>query len=385
MGGGKGSAPRAIDPGKAMGEYLFGKDFRKEYQGVTDPRLQEKLIAAEEEFRPRYSALELQDIQTFAQGVDGQGGLFDLLSESQRRARDIQAESLAQQRRADVDALREYAPQVVEAYREADPISTEIADRATARLDEDIGLADRGEKLLDTATEAEKKLLETGATLADLTPTEQEALLQKRGTQFIESTGELSPLQKRKIEQEARAGSMARGRLGDESSIYDESKARLAEELNKEQRDIMLGSQLLGQDFGMRMQRAGQGGQLLQAGQGIGFQRQGLGAGFIGQENTMLGQRIGQAFGMQRGIAGDLGSVILNRPSQSIALGQNILGQAQGQAAGPMGPQLFDPNVGINMALQQRGQDVEFAGMQAQARGAMIGGIAGGLGSYFGK
>ena len=87
---------------------------------------------------------------------------------------------------------------------------------------------------------------------------------------------------------------------------------------------------------------------------------------------------------MQRGIAGDLGAAILGRPSQSLALGGNVLGQAQGQAAGPMGPQLFDPNVGINMALQQRGQDIEFAGAQAQARGAMLGAAAQGLGTYAG-
>ena len=83
-------------------------------------------------------------------------------------------------------------------------------------------------------------------------------------------------------------------------------------------------------------------------------------------------------------MAGDLGSVILNRPSQALGLGQNILGQAQGQAAGPMGPQLFDPNVGINLALQQRGQDIEFQGMQEMARGAMIGGVAQGLGAFYG-
>ena len=71
-------------------------------------------------------------------------------------------------------------------------------------------------------------------------------------------------------------------------------------------------------------------------------------------------------------MAGDLGSVILGRPSMALGMGQNILGQAQGQAAGPMGPQLFDPNIGINLALQQRGQDIEFEGMQAQARGAML-------------
>ena len=49
-----------------------------------------------------------------------------------------------------------------------------------------------------------------------------------------------------------------------------------------------------------------------------------------------------------------------------------------------MGPQLFDPNVGINMALQQRGQDVTFAGMQAQANAAGQSGIMNAIGSIAG-
>jgi hypothetical protein len=61
-----------------------------------------------------------------------------------------------------------------------------------------------------------------------------------------------------------------------------------------------------------------------------------------------------------------------------------MLGQAQGLAAGPTGPQLFDPNVGINMALQQRGQDIEFQGAQAQARGAVFGGLLGAGGAVLG-
>jgi hypothetical protein len=70
---GKKSGPKApdpIDPGESMGEYLFGKDFQK-YQGVTDPRLQEKLIGAEAMYRPRYTALELADIATMARGLEG--------------------------------------------------------------------------------------------------------------------------------------------------------------------------------------------------------------------------------------------------------------------------------------------------------------------------
>jgi hypothetical protein len=70
MGGGKGkaSAPPPIDPGKSMGEYLFGQGFSS-YQGITDPRLQERLLGAEATYRPQYTALELADIGVMARGL----------------------------------------------------------------------------------------------------------------------------------------------------------------------------------------------------------------------------------------------------------------------------------------------------------------------------
>tara|TARA_A100000171_G_scaffold41810_1_gene42797 strand:+ start:1067 stop:1936 length:870 start_codon:yes stop_codon:yes gene_type:complete len=286
--GGKGRAPAPveIDPGQSTGEYLFGKDFG-DFQGVTDPRLQERIIAAEEQFRPRYAELELKDIQTFTRGTDETGGLFDLLEESGRRASAMQRESLQAQREADVGALKEFAPQVVEAYRAADP---------------------------------------TSARLADLQAAQAERL-------FAEAEGPLSPERRRMAEQQARAGSLARGRIGDESSVA---------------------SEILGREqfrSGLR-QEARQAGQL--------------------------------GFTQSRAIAGDIGATILGRPSQGLALGGSILGQAQAQAAGPMGPQLFDPNVGINLALQQRAQDIELQGAQAAARGAAIGGLASGIGSIIG-
>jgi len=88
-----------------------------------------------------------------------------------------------------------------------------------------------------------------------------------------------------------------------------------------------------------------------------------------------------QAFAQNRNLAGDVGMTILGRPSSAIGLGNQMLGQATAGASGPMGPQLFDPNVGLNMALQQRGQDITFQGMQDQAQAAMIGGVAGGIGA----
>ncbi len=238
MGGGKGGskAPPPIDPGKSMGEYLFGKGFSGQYQGITDPRLQDRLIASEGKYRPQYTALELADIGVMARGLQGgkdsiqyqrleaelaglkagqevasktsaerrayleeqaniiygepteQGpwgkalskygrstgrgpsrgkgidpaiaqreafinasmgtgiedraarigeieaelvrledmpdtpGLFDLLEEQSTRAGALQRDQLQLQRESDVGALQEFAPQVVEAYRSADPL-----------------------------------------------------------------------------------------------------------------------------------------------------------------------------------------------------------------------------------------------------------------------
>jgi len=87
---------------------------------------------------------------------------------------------------------------------------------------------------------------------------------------------------------------------------------------------------------------------------------------------------------MQRGMAGDVGMTLLGRPTQSIGLGGQVLGQSQGLAAGPMGPQLFDPNVGINMALQQRGQDMSLMGANAQAKATQTAGMYQAIGSIAG-
>jgi hypothetical protein len=280
--------PPPIDPGEAMGEYLFGSRFAKDYRGITDPRLQEKLISAESAYRPRYTALELQDIATMAYGIEagtpnqerlrleaelaglqagaevdatidyealersleaqytsaagpmkatrgrggqgsrtryksaqgsyvrsgiesaklaaqlsdkeraakiaqleaqieqmpetvgGQKGLFQMLEDQSRMAGDLQREQLGLQRESDVAALREYAPQVVEAYREADPRSAALADLAQ----------------------------------------------QQAETLYAEAEGPLSPERRRIAEQSARQASLARGRIGDESSIAAEVLGR---------------------------------------------------------------------------------------------------------------------------------------------------------------
>ena len=69
---GKGSttiqAPPPVDPGSAQGEYLFGQNFGS-FEGVTDPRLQQRLLEAERTGRQAFTGLELRDIGTMAQGI----------------------------------------------------------------------------------------------------------------------------------------------------------------------------------------------------------------------------------------------------------------------------------------------------------------------------
>ena len=445
------------------------------------------------------------------------------------------------------------------------------------------GLADAFARR-EAASAAERQLQQMGSTLGDLSPTEQEALISGRGSEFIQSTGELTPLELRRAQQAARQASVARGRGLGQGALADEIANRFAQETNKREREIALGAQLLGQEASMRGTRLGQGAGLLQDSEGLAAQRRAeqlqrqmfgsqnlaqaeglaaqrraeqfqrqqaglqglgltddqiarrmqqqlqrqmfgaqnieqaaglaeqrraeqlqrqqtgvqttaqaealaaqrraeqlqrqqtgiattgqaaelaaqrraeqfqrqqagvdttaqsealaaqrraeelqrrqtgiqtlgladdmesrrraeqfqrqqagvgtlglaeqlaarrrgediqgiqLGAGLIGQQQGLQSNRLGQAFDMSRSLSGDLGNIILGRPSSAIRLGQQTLGQAQAGAAGPMGPQLFDPNVGINMALQNQANQFGLLGAQAQADATRS---AGGLG-----
>ena len=538
--------PEAVDPGQSMGEYLFGTDFGNA-QGITDPALQNRLLEAEQRYRPEYAALELADIGTYAKGTpggkdnpaykrleaqlagleageggvsdaqarkiaestvgtppsktktipgnprarfgkdrkdkivpnpdyekqikeynkevkqiadslggnresqiasvkeqmkqlegqEGQAGLFDLLEDQSRMAGDLQREQLGLQRADDVSALQEFAPQVVEAYREADPYSTGLAEEATKRA-MDSRLMDKGQELLgselrgasaeeralqssglsninakrEAASAAERELNKMGMSLSDLSPTEQEAMLSGRGMEFASSTGELSALEKRRAQQSSRASSVARGRGMDQSAVYGEMQNRMAEELNKREREIALGSGLLGQESEMRLARLGRGADALTRAEAMDAQRraeqlrrQSFGASALGQSEAMDAQRrayllqqqqmganlIGSAdqqlqgaFGLNRQLAGDVGNTILGRPSAAINLGSQSLQSAQQNAAAQAGPNLFDSNAGYNAALQQRGQDISYQGAQAQANASNSSGVMGLVGALGG-
>jgi hypothetical protein len=337
-----------------------------------------------------------------------------------------------------------------------------------------------------------------------------EMKLNQRGMDLLNRETGASPLQTRNAIQQARIASQARGRLGDASSVYGEIGARLSADLDLESRNLGLGSQLLGQSFGMGQQRLGTGAQFVGQEFGMGQQRVGTGAQLLGQEFGMGQQRVGtaaqllgqefgmgqqrtgrasellsqrfgmgqqrlgtaagllgQEFGMGQQRLGTASSIYgqdLSRDQTNAAMQQqaalanqqatmtgrgmdlqgllglgqlqqsqqqgnrayamNLVGARQATASDPfaailgrssqapgqgmaatqftaglagqqLGPNLFDPNAGINLALQNQanqsnyqsniyGSQAGFAGAQAQARGAMIGAALGGFGALAG-
>ena len=94
----------------------------------------------------------------------------------------------------------------------------------------------------------------------------------------------------------------------------------------------------------------------------------------------------------QRATASDPFQAILGRPSNAANQGSNLIQFAANLAQQQLGPNLFDPNAGINLALQQNQNTANYnsnifsaqaslAGQQSQAKGALLGGALGGLGS----
>jgi hypothetical protein len=396
MGGGKGGskAPPPIDQGKSMGEYLFGRGSEgfTAYQGITDPRLQDRLIAAERTYRPQYTALELADIGVMARGIEAgaanpeyarlqnelaglkAGQEYETMSSSERKAAiEASANNLFPRRegsrgrgRSKTGRYNKEQSEKRAAYIKAAGAGGQDRAARIAQIETQL----QGMSPTLEATPGLFELLEEQSTRAGKLQREQLQLqresdvgaLQEFAPQVVDAYREADPYSTGLAEQQT---AMA-------EDLYQRSQG-----LNPEQQRLV-DQQALGmaQRQGRVTDQSAVAGQLLGREQYL--------SGLRGQAAGM-GQ---QAFGMNRQLAGDVGMTILGRPSSSINLGGQMLGQAQQGAAGPMGPQLFDPNVGLNMAMQQRGQDVTFAGMQAQAKaagqaGAMgaAGGIIGGMAS----
>jgi hypothetical protein len=371
-----------------MGEYLFGKGFSSQYQGITDPRLQERLIGAERTYRPQYTALELADIGVMARGLEAgaanpeyarlEAELAGLRAgqevQGSRTAKDIEAAAL------ELYPSRKSRGRPMKGQGNADRKynSEQAAKRAAyVKAIGDPG-QDRAARIaqIETQMEGMSPTLEGTPGLFDLLEEQstRAGALQRDQLQLQREAdvGALQEFAPQVVEAYRSADPYSTG-LAEQQTAMAEDLYQRAQGLNPEQQRLV-DQQALGmaQRQGRVTDQSAVAGQLLGREQYL--------SGLRGQAAGM-GQ---QAFGMNRQLAGDVGMTILGRPSASIGLGGQMLGQAQQGAAGPMGPQLFDPNVGINMALQQRGQDVTFQGMQAQAKAAGQAGMMSGIGSIAG-
>lgn len=94
----------------------------------------------------------------------------------------------------------------------------------------------------------------------------------------------------------------------------------------------------------------------------------------------------------QRATASDPFEAILGRPSNAAKEGSNLSQFAANLAQNKLGPNLFDPETGINLALQQNQNTANYnsnifsaqaslAGAQSQAKGALFSGLLQGLSS----
>jgi hypothetical protein len=153
---------------------------------------------------------------------------------------------------------------------------------------------------------------------------------------------------------------------------------------------------MAGREAGIQAGRLGRQQELAARQLGLGATQAGATLGLQGQQmglsarqlGSQLGQAqqgaLGQAFNQFRATAGDPTAFLFGRPSLSGSLGTQAYGQAYNLAGQQMGPQLYDPNMGINLAMQQRSQDFSLMGAQAQADAANRAGGLGALGSIGG-
>jgi hypothetical protein len=410
MGKKGGSSPRMpapIDPGKSMGEYLFGKGFQSNYNGITDPRLQQRLLEAESRYRPQYSALELADINTMWEGFEDvsqspqyqglqaelagleAGGAVSNLSTEDRRAalgeqydlsrKGLEKESFGGKKgryssgrgisfvgKKGKDGKKTGGTDSREAYIKAGMVGKQDREARIAQIKTRMGEMDKMD-----GVKGYKGLLADASRQSGMLEREMLGLQRKDDVSALE---EYAP---QVVEAYRAADPYSTGLAEQQTAMADDLYQR-SQGLNAEQQRIADQQALQMSQMSGRI-----GDESSAAGQILG--REQYLSGLRGQAAGM-GQ---QAFNMNRNIAGDIGSTILGRPSSAIGLGQSGIGASTALAAGPMGPQLFDPNVGLNMAMQQRSQDITFAGIQAQANqasgGSAIGAIGGAaLGGFLG-
>jgi hypothetical protein len=388
MGGKSPAAPEPIDASQASGEYLFGKDFAN-YQGVTDPMLQSKILSAEAQYRPQYAGLELQDINTYMLGskaIDpyqtmqrvktGGGELVNYVEPPKKKGGGFLGGILGGggiSQFVDPTGIMGKLPGTPEyllAKAEGRPPTVNstsgLVNRNGKWYTEDVF----EDKMVDMpGIEAQKGVIDLTAAAAEKAAEIDRAsnvaqrkldlaMLTEYGGQTTDAMRGADPYSKAIAEAQQKFAEDAyrnAGTLG-----FEEQRAA-------DQQANMLGAQ------------AGRlGGNSTIAAQMMNRQNA------IAQRGQMAQQAGTQAFGFNRALGGDPAQILLGRPGSSAGMGSQFFSQAAGLAQGPTGPQLFDPNAGVNLALQNSANksqfDASIYGAKSAMKGQIIGGALGAVG-----
>jgi hypothetical protein len=274
-----------LPTGSGMGN--VGMDIKLYLDAITDPEVRRRLLETEATDRPLWTQLGLQDFERQLFGMEGQAGGIALLGRLTEQMGAIERSQLDRQRTADVEAVEKLGGRAIEALRASDP------QRAALM--------------------------------------EQQRMMTE---QLYASAQGLSPQEERLAVQQARAGSMARGRGYDASGIAGE---------------------LMGRDE------------------------------FLSQKRSEAQQSGSMLFNMYQQTGGDPFQAILGRPSGTLGMAQGQQGIQAGMLGQSMGPSLFDPNVGINIGAMDRANQMNYDAAIQGARMAQSGASRGGAMSMFGS
>jgi len=455
-------APTPVDPGKSALDYI---------NAMSNPDLQQKLLDSETQFRPQYTALNLQDLNQYMLGVGGQPGALEQLATASQKAGEIQSAANTQQRTADIADVQNLGASAAAAYKAANPdlwkqfeaaqgagasqnnyaalqqmlgqptggdiqfnpVHAQMAQAQMLGQQQQVGSGALGDKLYGQA-------MNTGG-LGQVGTT-----LQGRAQQLAQSTGRLTGDELRNLQQSVRGAYAARGTDMSSGAVSAEALGRLTNERQRMMEDLQASSALnqagqaeiganrafqqgvqasdLGRQFGnvgtnLQVGMANQGAanqfglanqgaanQFSLANQQASLQTQEANRNYAAQQaqqqfqnQSLLGQlqqsqtAADRAYQLQllqaqAGMSFDPMQSILGRSSGSIGVGQQQQGLGANLTQSMQGPQLFDPNAGINLGLQNASNMGNYQantyGAQANSQGQITGGLFQGIGGLFG-
>ena len=377
-----GSKPKSISAPKADYSKDIGK-FVSAYGGALP-----QVLGFEQQFRPEFQALNLQDISGFLGGMGGQEGLFGL----SRRAVQEAGQQLGTAREAELGQMTSQAPLtrgIMEGLSPEQAAAVSQASRTAAqaqglesdfisRAGEMMGqygsqVGEYGATLGDisgyagpTISEAQAQEL-AGGTLGGITPYVGETISGAnadvaRATQMAEEAfarrGALSPEEQRAAQQQAREAGAAAGRLGGNAAIAAEIQNREAAKAARRGEAAQLGQQAFGQQLGAAGQRLA-AEQALYGQRGANIERD------IALQQARFGQGLGalqQRLATQQARYGQLGS----EQERELARRQNLF--SQDIAGGAQRAQERQLGFGQLMDIEQRRAAAREEAAQAGAR-----------------